>query len=217
MNSTDLTNLHVSFDNVSSLKSVWKIFGLNLIMYKTTLPKIKLTLKGSQKSGTVSLKETTIGSLQVYGKFEINIINCKMNGDERHSFTILDVISCKVNIYNSVFKRNNGGHGVAIVKAKSSQVKISNVSFRYNHGQQGLIEVMENSKLQITNSKFYRNGHWFFALSTIVLRSGSESFVSNCVFKRNKAVYGSAICSFPRTSITVVNSTFNTTMVTKGL
>ena len=216
MNSAGSTNLHVSFHNVSSLKSAWKIFGLNLIMYKTSLPEINLTLKGSQKSGVVSLKGSNIGSLQVYGKFEINIINCIMNGDERRNITILDVVSCKVNIYNSTFIKNDGGNGVAIVKAKSSQVTIINVSFHQNHGHQGLIEVVENSNLLIINSTFYRNGYWFFALYTIVLRSGSEALVSSCVFTGNKAVYGAALCSFPRTSITVVNSTFTNNFGQQG-
>ena len=216
MSSTGSTSLRVSFHNVSSLKSIWKIFGLNLIMYKTSLPEINLILKGSQKSGIVSLKESTIGSLQVYDKFKIDIINCIINGDERRTITILDVVSCKVNIYNSTFIKNNGGTGVAIVKAKSSQVKISNVSFHHNHGHQGLIEVVENTNLLITNSTFYRNGYWFYALYTIVLKSGSEALVSSCVFTGNKAVYGAAVCSFPRTAITVMNSTFTNNFGQQG-
>ena len=208
MYSTYSTNLHVSFYNVSSLKSIWKIVGLNLIIHKTNLPEIYLNLKGSQKFGIVSLKESTVGSLQVDGKFRINITNCKMNGDERENITILNVTNCKVNINNSTFSRNDGGTGAAIVNAKSSQVNITNVSFQHSYGKQGLIQVVENSHLVITNSTFYRNGYWFYALSTIILMSGSQAIVSNCIFNGNKGVYGAALCSFPKTSVTVLSSSF---------
>ena len=57
-----------------------------------------LYLKGSQKFGTVKLKKSTIGGLQIHGKFIINVTNCKMNGDEREKVTIFDVTNCKVNI-----------------------------------------------------------------------------------------------------------------------
>ena len=87
-------------------------------------------------------------------------------------------------------------------------MNITNVSFQHSYGKKGLIQAIENSNLIITNSTFDRNGHWFYALSTIVLMSGSQALVSNCVFNGNKGAYGAALCSFPKTSVTVVNSTF---------
>ena len=106
--------------------------------------------------------------------------------------------------------------GPAIVKAMASKLKILRSIFISNYGHCGLIEIMNHSKLIIKNSKFENNSHFFFMISTILIRPNSSAFLSNTTFLNNMAALGAALCSFPKSNIFVKNCTFLNNIAQRG-
>ena len=177
---TSTANLNISFNNISLLKSNWTINGFDLFICKASLAKTEIHLSVMKRtSGTVDMYRSTIGHLHVSGKFQIHIVECNVNGKIRNSTPIFEIISCEINITNCIFSKNHGGSSAAVVKAYSSQVNIRNVSFLSNYGLNGLIELLDKSKMYLTNCTFDNNGHWYYMKSAILVKSNSSAVISH--------------------------------------
>ena len=204
-----MTNLNISFNNVSLLKSNWTINGLNLFLCKASLAKTEIHLSLIKRaSGTVDMYKSTIGHLHVSGKFQLHVVDCSVNGKKRNSKPVFEIISCEINILNCVFSKNYGGSSAAVVKVYSSEVTIRNVFFSSNYGQNDLIELLDESKMYLMNCTFDNNCHWYYMMSGILVKSNSSAVISHSRFVRNRAAFGVALCVFSSGSAIVTNSVF---------
>ena len=103
-----------------------------------------------------------------------------------------------------------------MVKAYSSQVNIRNVSFSSNYGQNGLIELIDKSKMYLMNCTFGNNGHWYYMMSGILVKSNSSAVISHNIFVRNRAAFGAVLCVFLGGSAIVTNSVFHNNGAQRG-
>ena len=120
----------------------------------------------------------------------------------------MDITNTKLQVQASTFYRNKGNFESAVLKEVQSNVTIQHTNFSRNFGHNGVIEIANGSSLSLDNSVFEDNDHWFFALSTIIIKSKSSATVKHCMFVANIAVHGAGLCSMANTSIIVENSTF---------
>ena len=208
---TSPATVKVTFYDAILIKSMWTIQGLNLLVNQTNLSQTHVLLYASssqRKPGIVSISNSTFGRLKIVGKYEANVYNCSINGATRPEVTLMDITNTKLHLHTSTFIRNVGNIGAAVLKATQSNVSIQQANFSGNVGHNGVIEIGNGSSLTIKHSSFENNGHWFFALSTILVKSKSSARVENCTFISNSAANGAGVCSMANTSIIVDNSSF---------
>ena len=218
---TSTTQFNVSFENASLLKSTWEINGLSLSVFNANLAKTEIYLSLEKyalekMSGTAYINRSIIGHLHVSGKFKIHVEQCKMIGKLRNSTSVFEIINSEINILNSVFSKNYGGTGPAVVKACCSQVNIRNAFFSRNYGLNGLIELLDNSNMSLINCTSENNGHWYYMRSSILVKSKSSAVISQSRFIKNIASFGAALCVFPGASAIVVDSVFHDNCAQRG-
>ena len=209
----------VTFNSVSFSKSSWEIHDLNLSINQSDLSMTTFSLfwrKNNQETGNATIDESMFQNLKVTGNFEVNIVKCKIDGTERPGTSLIDINTSNLNIKDSTFKNNMANTGPAIVKAMVSQLTVLRSKFISNYGHYGLIEIMNHSKLLLKNSTFEKNKHFFFMISTILVRPSSSAFLFNTTFVDNMVALGAALCSFPRSNVIVKNCKFLNNIAQKG-
>ena len=210
---TNVDPIQVTFYNETLLNSTWILHGLNLLVHQANLSQTDFTIfrvSGQTRDGVIRIYNSTVGSLKLRGPemFHINIVKSELDGTERPRKTLLDVSNTRLYINKSTFRNNKVEVGPALIKAANSLVMVENCTFLENVGQTGLFEITNGSNLNMTDSEFKHNGHWFFALSTIAIRRSSSASITGCSFVNNMAANGAALCSFHNTSLMVNSSVF---------
>ena len=192
---TSPANIKVMFYDVILMKSRWTIQGLNLLINQTNLSQTHVLLysaSSQRKPSIVIIFNSTFGGLKVMGKYEVNVSNCNIDGTTRSDMTVMDITNTTLHLQASTFTRNGryfGNFGAAVLKATWSNVFVQLTNLSRNVGHKGVIEIDNGSSLSIKHSSFENNGHWFFALCTILVNLNSSARVENCTFIGNVAAY----------------------------
>ena len=190
----------VAFTGVSLFESDWIIHDMNLMINQSNLDKMNFTVGQEDKSekNNLNMKVSIYNSSFQHvhtansSEYNISIIECFIDGNERWKETLLSVRNSNVHIKDSFFKGHNADNGTSVIDALKSYVFIENTTFVHNTGKQGVIRVSDDSKLSLQTSMFYQNGKWHFfcTKSTVIARRKSLVTVFKCNFSSNWASTG---------------------------
>ena len=203
-------NVTVKFSNVTKLESKWKIEGMNLIIKNSFLPKTHFHLNNYnvQMSYSATIITSTFGQLTVENGYRVQISNCILKGGPWKSSALINITNSTMNITTTKFLNFKAYAGPGVLDVASSIINVKNSQFQANIGKHGVIEVGQKSHLTVHNTLFENNGFWYFAQSTILVKSESVAVLLNSNFTKNIASIGGCIASFSGTYLEVQNTTF---------
>ena len=199
------------------LHSDWTIRGMNMKLTQSHLLLMNATLENSntQTKKLAEIGNSSFGHLNISG-YEVRINECSIDGTYKSKVTLVDIRDSRLNVTNSIFYNHEVKNGPAIIKASSTDVIVQDTNFTRNVGREGVIYILNGSKLQLQNCNLIENGHWYFAESTILLKSNSTVVVVDCYFYGNYASTGGCIRSYPGTNLIVENSTLTKNRADQG-
>ena len=213
-------NVTVSFTNVSLYETKWAITDMNLVIYQSVFQTSSFSLlkEGNSITNLIKISNSTFGNLKICCGFKVLIVNCNVNGGKIWKDTLIDIENSNLNMTNCAFSNHKTANGAAVINAESSIIFIQNSNFTENVGELGVIQVANGCDIQIIRSIFHENGYWnfFYAQTTILIRSKSVTKISDCVFLKNIASKGGCLASYPNTNLIVENSKFVLNYAQKG-
>ena len=126
---------------------------MNLMINQSNLDEMNITVGQEDKSekNNLNMKVSIYNSSfqQVHtansSEYNISIIECFIDGNERWKETLLSVRHSNVHIKNSFFKGHYTDNGTSVLDAVKSYVSIDNTTFVHNTGKQGVIRVRDDS------------------------------------------------------------------------
>ena len=120
----------------------------------------------------------------------------------------MEITNSTVNIMNCYFHGFKTISGPAILNTTSATVHVETSRFFDNIGKGGVMQISHGTIFGLHMSTFHSNGIWYFAGSTILVRSESWAMIKDCNFSSNIASTGGCIRAFPGAFLSVENSTF---------
>ena len=200
----------MEFFNVTLYESDWSIHQMNLILNQSDVSTTKFHLTNKEKDSNIFalITRSSFGQLIVDNGYQVTIDRCVMKGSSWENFALMEIMNSTLNIINSVFHDFNTISGPAILNVNSSPVYVETSRFYDNIAKGGMMQVSHGTILSLHRSTFDSNGLWYFAESTILIKSESWVMIKDCNFSANSASTGGGIRVFPGAFLSVHNSTF---------
>ena len=203
---------NIALNGVFLNRSVWKLYGFNFLITNSSVAKTKFILCPNghiRKTYSINIIASIFGQIQASKGFNINILNCSMDGNKRLTSTLIDILNCKLSIRNfTFFIHKKYDKGPAIINAVESHIYMVNVNILQNYVLDGLILASNKSVLHVANSTFESNGMLLLTSAVFVVKINNLLLLSNCTCKYNRAFSGPCIYASGTNTITAKNSTF---------
>ena len=156
----------------------------------------------------VLITNSSFGQLTVDNGYEITIRTCIVEGSVWRKVALMEISNSTLNIIDCTFRDFKTVSGLAILNTTSVTVHVEASRFFDNIGKGGVMQISHRTILGLHRSTFDSNGIWYFAGSTILVRSESWAMIKDCNFSENIASTGGCIRAFPGSFLSVENSTF---------